>query len=52
MMKISAFGDEIAVDFEEQLQVLQRLRIPMIDIRAAWNVNCSHVQRGSREPHQ
>ena len=50
MMKISAFGDEIAVDFEEQLQVLQRLRIPMIDIRAAWNVNCSmfsedHVSR-------
>ena len=41
MMKISAFGDEIAVDFEEQLQVLQRLRIPLIDVRAAWGVNCS-----------
>ena len=41
MMKISAFGDEIAVDFEEQLQVLQRLQIPLIDVRAAWGVNCS-----------
>ncbi len=49
-MKISAFGDEIAVDFEEQLRVLQRLKIPLIDIRAAWGVNCSqfsgdHVSR-------
>ncbi|MCY4072915.1 MAG: sugar phosphate isomerase/epimerase [Chloroflexi bacterium] len=41
MMKISAFGDEIAVDFEEQLRVMGRLKIPLIDIRAAWGVNCS-----------
>ncbi len=41
MMRISAFGDEIAVDFEEQLQVLQQLEIPLIDVRAAWGVNCS-----------
>ena len=41
MMKISAFGDEIAVDFEEQLQVLNDLDIPMIDVRAAWGINCS-----------
>jgi len=41
MMKISAFGDEIAVDFEEQLQVLQRLQMPLIDVRAAWGINCS-----------
>ena len=41
MMQISAFGDEIATDFEEQLQVLQRLQIPLIDVRAAWGVNCS-----------
>lgn len=40
-MKISAFGDEIAVDFEEQLRVMRRLKIPLIDIRAAWGVNCS-----------
>ncbi len=41
MMKISAFGDEIAVDFEEQLRTLARLRIPLIDIRAAWGRNCA-----------
>lgn len=41
MMRISAFGDEIAVDFEEQLRVLKALEIPLIDIRAAWGVNCS-----------
>ncbi len=50
MMRISAFGDEIAVDFEDQLRVLQRLAIPQIDIRAAWGVNCSqfsaeHISR-------
>lgn len=37
-MKISAFGDEIATDFEEQLIVLKQLNIPMIDIRQAWGV--------------
>ena len=41
MMKISAFGDEAAVDFEEQLQVLRNLNISLIDIRAAWGVNCA-----------
>ena len=49
-MRISAFGDEIAVDFEEQLRVLNTLEIPLIDIRAAWGVNCSqftdeHISR-------
>ena len=43
MMRISAFGDEIAVDFEEQLQVLNRLEIPLLDLRAAWGVNCSQL---------
>ncbi len=41
MMRISAFGDEAAIDFEEQLQVLQGLEISLIDIRAAWGVNCA-----------
>ncbi len=53
MMRISAFGDEIAVDFEEQLSVLKQLAIPLIDIRAAWGVNCSqftgdHIDRIKR----
>lgn len=41
MMKISAFGDEIAVDFEEQLQVLKNLNISLIDVRQAWGTTCS-----------
>lgn len=50
MMKLSAFGDEIAVDFEEQLQRMQKLQIPLLDLRAAWGVNCAqftaeHEQR-------
>jgi sugar phosphate isomerase/epimerase len=45
MMRISAFGDEIAVDFEEQLLVLKQLGIPLIDIRAAWGINCSQFTR-------
>ena len=50
MMRISAFGDEIAVDFEEQLAGLRELNIRLIDVRAAWGVNCAdftlrHVAR-------
>ena len=44
-MQISAFGDEIAVDFEEQLRVLRRLNMRLIDIRAAWGINCSLFTR-------
>ena len=40
-MIISAFGDETATDFAEQLRVLTNLDIRHIDIRAAWGVNCS-----------
>lgn len=43
MMKISAFGDEIAVDFEEQLKVLQSLQIRCIDVRQAWGVTCTDL---------
>jgi len=41
MMKISAFGDEIAVDFEEQLRVLKTLNIGCIDVRQAWGTTCT-----------
>ena len=44
MMRISAFGDEIAVDFEAQLQVLNQLEIPLLDLRAAWGINCSQFE--------
>ncbi len=40
-MPISAFGDEIADDFEEQLKKLKDLNINKIDVRGAWGVNCS-----------
>jgi len=40
-MPISAFGDEIADDFEAQLKYLSELNIGMIDVRGAWGVNCS-----------
>jgi len=37
--KISAFGDEIAADLDEQLRVLNELRIGYLELRAAWGVN-------------
>ena len=40
-MNISAFGDETASDFDEQLRILSGLAIRRIDVRAAWDVNCS-----------
>ena len=36
---LSAFGDEIAADPDEQLALLNQLRIPGLELRAAWNVN-------------
>ena len=36
---IGAFGDEIADDLEIQLQVLNDLKIPCLELRAAWGVN-------------
>ena len=36
---ISAFGDEIAADLDEQLTLLNQLRIPGLELRAAWGIN-------------
>ncbi len=36
---ISAFGDEIAADLDEQLRVLNELRIGWLELRGAWGVN-------------
>jgi 3-dehydroshikimate dehydratase len=36
---LSAFGDEIAADFAEQLDVMQREGIPALEFRAAWGTN-------------
>jgi len=43
-MTVSAFGDEIAEDFEAQLKHLEVLGIGLIDIRGAWGVNCSEFK--------
>ena len=39
---ISAFGDEIAPDLETQLQTLNELRIPCLELRAVWGQNVLH----------
>ncbi len=36
---LSAFGDEIALDLDEQLALLNELGVPGIDLRAAWGIN-------------
>ena len=38
LFTLSAFGDEIVVDFESQLQCLQNLNVGWLDLRAAWGV--------------
>jgi sugar phosphate isomerase/epimerase len=40
---ISAFGDEIASDFAEQLQTLNELNIPQLDLRQAWGVRVDNL---------
>lgn len=39
---LSAFGDEIAVDLESQLQTLNDLQVPGLDCRTAWGTNVLH----------
>lgn len=38
-MPISAFGDEIAPDLEEQLAVLRQHGVAALELRSAWGVN-------------
>ena len=40
---LSAFGDEIIVDFESQLQCLRNLGVGWLDLRAAWGVGVLHL---------
>ncbi len=39
MMMLSGFGDEIATDLDEQLDVLQRVGLDLLDLRGAWGKN-------------
>ena len=40
---LSAFGDEIVVDFESQLQCLRDLGVGWLDLRAAWGIGVLHL---------
>jgi hypothetical protein len=40
---LSAFGDEIVVDFESQLQCLRELNIGWLDLRTAWGAEVLHL---------
>lgn len=42
-VSLSAFGDEIAVDFAEQLQHLNQLGIRKLDLRKAWDVRVDNL---------
>ncbi len=41
--RISAFGDEIAPDLDEQLTTLRSLAIGYLDLRGAWGKNVLHM---------
>ena len=43
---IGAFGDEIADDLETQLQALNEMKIPCLELRAAWGVNVLNLSDG------
>ena len=40
---LSAFGDEIAVDLDEQLQLLNELRVGYLELRSAWGKNVLYL---------
>ncbi len=41
--KISAFGDEIAPDLDEQLSALRKMDVGYLDLRGAWGTNVLHM---------
>ncbi|MCU0519961.1 MAG: sugar phosphate isomerase/epimerase [Anaerolineae bacterium] len=41
--RVSAFGDEIAPDLDEQLTTLRDLNIGCLDLRGAWGKNVLHM---------
>ena len=40
---LSAFGDEIADDLQEQLQVLRELSVGYLELRGVWGKNVLHL---------
>lgn len=43
---LSAFGDEIAADLEEQLAVMEREGVPALEFRGAWGKNILDLSDG------
>ena len=43
---LSAFGDEIADDVDEQLRVLNELDIRYLELRRAWGTNVLELSDG------
>jgi sugar phosphate isomerase/epimerase len=43
VFRISAFGDEIAHDLHDQLQVLRRLQIGYLELRGVWRKNVLYL---------
>ncbi len=41
--RLSAFGDEISDDLDEQLRVLHELEIGFLEVRGAWGKNVLHL---------
>ena len=41
---LSAFSDEIVIDFESQLQCLRDLNVGWLDLRAAWGINVLNLE--------
>jgi 3-dehydroshikimate dehydratase len=39
MIRLSAFGDEISADLDEQIAVLHKENIHFLELRGAWNTN-------------
>jgi sugar phosphate isomerase/epimerase len=46
MYRLSGFGDEIATDLTEQLDVLQRAGIDLLDLRGVWGRNVLELTDG------
>ncbi len=46
IFRISAFGDEIAPDLDEQLTTLEELEVGRLDLRGAWGKNVLHMDDG------
>ncbi|MFZ0216066.1 MAG: sugar phosphate isomerase/epimerase family protein [Candidatus Dormiibacterota bacterium] len=47
--RLSVFGDEVAIDLEEQCAALRAREIPGVELRSAWGVNVSDFDAAQLE---